>query len=109
MRPTVPPPPWSTTLFADAERILARGEYEGIADAESFHTKLAGVTFEGRQERRRAPRARYAAAAWSGSRTTSSTRAPSRVFDPVGDQVGFLNRRLAAVLAPQIDRAARTR
>ena len=37
-------------LFARAEEILAGGEYAGIADAEAFHTKLAGVTFEGRQD-----------------------------------------------------------
>ena len=37
-------------LFAHADAILAREEYSGIEDAPSFHTKLAGVTFEGRQE-----------------------------------------------------------
>ena len=37
-------------LFAHADEIIAREEYAGIGDAESFHTKLAGVTFEGRQE-----------------------------------------------------------
>ena len=37
-------------LFAHADEILAREEYAGIEDAPSFHTKLAGVTFEGRQD-----------------------------------------------------------
>ena len=37
-------------LFEHADEIIAREEYVGIEDAESFHTKLAGVTFEGRQE-----------------------------------------------------------
>jgi single-stranded-DNA-specific exonuclease len=82
-------------LFADAERILARGEYEGIADAESFHTKLAGVTFEGRQE---------VAARLVPGEPLRLERQPDNafdanacaLFDPRGDQVGFFNRRLAA-------------
>ncbi|MRS12930.1 MAG: single-stranded-DNA-specific exonuclease RecJ [Actinobacteria bacterium] len=89
-------------LFANADEILARGEYSGIAEAESFHTKLAGVTFEGRQEvvarlqpgvplrLERQPDNAYDANACA-------------LFDPFGDQVGFLNRRLAAVLAPVLD------
>ncbi len=89
-------------LFEHAEEILARGEYAGIADAESFHTKLAGVSFEGRQEvvarlqpgvplrLERQPDNEYDANACA-------------LFDPFGDQVGFLNRRLAAVLAPVLD------
>lgn len=89
-------------LFAHAEEILVREEYGGIADAESFHTKLAGVTFEGRQavlenlvvgeplRIERQPENPY------------DTNAIA-LFDPRGEQVGFLNRRLAAVLAPVID------
>jgi single-stranded-DNA-specific exonuclease len=92
-------------LFADAERILARGDYEGIEDAESFHTKLAGVTFEGRQDR---------VARLGPGTPLRLVRQPDNpydqwacaVFDPTGDQVGFLNRRLAAALAPAIDRGA---
>ncbi|HEX9093613.1 MAG TPA: single-stranded-DNA-specific exonuclease RecJ [Coriobacteriia bacterium] len=92
-------------LFADAERILARGDYEGIEDAESFHTKLAGVTFEGRQE--------LVARLASGT-PLRLDRQPDNphdacacaLFDPHGGQVGFLNRRLAAALAPVIDRGA---
>lgn len=92
-------------LFADAARILARADYDGIAEAESFHTKLAGVTFEGRQEAvaRLAP----------GARLTVS-RQPDNAFDPCaialldgeGVHVGFFNRRLAAVLAPAMDGGA---
>lgn len=90
-------------LFADADRILARGEYEGIADAESFHTKLAGVTFEGRQDvvARLEPGTPLRLVRQADNEFDSDAIA---VFDPVGDQVGFLNRRLAAVLAPQIDK-----
>jgi single-stranded-DNA-specific exonuclease len=89
-------------MFARADEILAREEYSGIAEAPSFHTKLAGVTFEGRQD--------------TLERVSASTplrlvRQPDNpfdanacaLFDPHGDQVGFLNRRLAAALAPSID------
>lgn len=92
-------------LFADADRILARGEYENIADAESFHTKLAGVTFEGRQE---------VIARLTPGAVLRVVRQPDNTFDanaiavvdPTGQQVGFFNRRLAAALAPLIDSGA---
>ena len=92
-------------LFADAERILARGEYEGIADAESFHTKLAGVSFEGRQD---------VVARLEAGTVLRIARQPDNTFDsnaiavldPTGAQVGFFNRRLAAALAPEIDGGA---
>ena len=89
-------------LFAHADEILARGEYAGIEDAGQFHTKLAGVTFEGRQS---------AIARLVAGMPLRIEREPANphdanacaVFDPFGDQVGFLNRRLAAVLAPVLD------
>jgi single-stranded-DNA-specific exonuclease len=89
-------------LFEHAEEIIARGEYSGIADAESFHTKLAGVSFEGRQE---------VVARLQPGVPLRLERQPDNphdacacaLFDPFGDQVGFLNRRLAAVLAPVLD------
>jgi single-stranded-DNA-specific exonuclease len=89
-------------LFADAERILARGEYEHVADAESFHTKLAGVSFEGRQE---------VVARLEPGTVLRAVRQPDNPFDcnaialldPTGEQVGFFNRRLAAALAPVMD------
>lgn len=90
-------------LFADAERILARGDYEGVADAESFHTKLAGVSFEGRQDvvARLEP-----GAVLRLQRQPENAYDPNAValLDPEGDQVGFFNRRLAAALAPVIDK-----
>lgn len=89
-------------LFARADEIIAREEYSGIEDADAFHTKLAGVTFEDRQE--------------VVARLTSGTplrieRQPDNPYDanavalvePHGAQVGFFNRRLAAVLAPVLD------
>ncbi len=89
-------------LFEHAEEIIARGEYAGITDAESFHTKLAGVSFEGRQE---------IVARLQPATPLRLERQPDNpydanacaLFDPFGDQVGFLNRRLAAVLAPVVD------
>ncbi len=89
-------------LFAHAEEIVARGEYQGIEDAERFHTKLAGVTFEGRQE--------VVARLLPGvplrlEREPDNVHDPAAcaVFDPFGDRVGYLNRRLAGALAPVLD------
>ena len=48
--PTRPASSWSRTCSREADEILAREEYAGIEDAAAFHTKLAGVTFEGRQD-----------------------------------------------------------
>ena len=103
--PSAPAAALVEELFADAERILARGEYEGIADAESFHTKLAGVTFEGRQD--------VVARLQAGTHLRPERQPLNRfdanaiaLFDPVGDHAGFFNKRLAAVLAPAIDNGA---
>ncbi len=89
-------------LFARADEILAREEYAGIEEAPSFHTKLAGVTFEGRQEvlERLEPGAPLRLVRQPENEYDANACA---LFDPRGEQVGFLNRRLAAVLAPAID------
>lgn len=89
-------------LFLRADDTIVREEYCGIADAESFHTKLAGVTFEGRQT---------AIARVRPGMSLAMRRQPDNphdanaiaLFDTHGHQTGFLNRRLAAVLAPAID------
>ena len=89
-------------LFDRADAILAREEYAGIEEAAAFHTKLAGVTFEGRQE---------ILERLSAGAPLRLVRQPDNefdanacaLFDPHGDQVGFFNRRLAAALAPAID------
>ena len=89
-------------LFAHADEILAREEYAGITDAPSFHTKLAGVTFEGRQD---------VLADLSPGTVLRLERQPDNAFDPnaialfhpAGQQVGFFNRRLATALAPVLD------
>jgi len=89
-------------LFARADQILAREEYAGIEDAPSFHTKLAGVTFEGRQERleRLGPGVPLRLQRQPDNEFDANAVA---LFDPHGDQVGFFNRRLAAALAPSLD------
>ncbi len=89
-------------LFARADELLAREEYAGIEDAPSFHTKLAGVTFEGRQD---------AIGALAPGLPLRLERQPDNqydpnacaLFEPSGAQVGFFNRRLAGALAPAID------
>jgi len=89
-------------LFEHAEEILARGEYDGIEDAESFYTKLAGVTFDGRQQlvKRLVPGAPLRLEREPDNRYDSHACA---LHDPYGDRIGYLNRRLAGVLAPLID------
>ncbi len=89
-------------LFGHADEILAREEYAGIGEADAFHTKLAGVTFEGRQS---------VLEELSPGTPLRIERQPDNEFDPnacalfepSGRQAGYFNRRLAAVLAPLID------
>jgi single-stranded-DNA-specific exonuclease len=92
-------------LFEHAEEIIAREEYAGIGDAESFNTKLAGVTFEGRQD---VVSRLSAGTPLRPERQPSNEHDPNAIalFDPFGDQVGFFNRRLAAALAPVMDAGA---
>lgn len=89
-------------LFARADELIAREEYAGIEDAPSFHTKLAGVTFEGRQDVlvRLSPGAPLRLVRQPENQYDANACA---LFDPHGEQVGFLNRRLAAALTPAID------
>jgi len=88
-------------LFSDADRCLDRGDYAGITDAESFHTKVAGVSFEGRQE---------TIAALQPPCDLELVREPGNAYDAsaiavmcAGRQIGYLNARLAARLAPAMD------
>ncbi len=89
-------------LFAHAEDSLAREEYAGIAEADLFHTKLVGVTFDGRQG---------AVARLEAGAPLTLRREPDNphdanaiaVDDARGAHLGYLNRRLAAVLAPHLD------
>jgi single-stranded-DNA-specific exonuclease len=88
-------------LFAAAPRYLERERYANLGDAVEFNTKLAGVSFEGRQD--------IAAGLAPGARL-ALRREPQNVHDPNAIavfygtlQVGFLNREMAAKLAPLID------
>jgi single-stranded-DNA-specific exonuclease len=89
-------------LFDRADEILAREEYSGIGEADSFHTKLAGVTFEGRQEvlERLEPGTPLRLERQPENPHDANAIA---LHEPHGDQVGFFNRRLAAALAPGVD------
>ncbi|MCL4079192.1 single-stranded-DNA-specific exonuclease RecJ [Coriobacteriia bacterium Es71-Z0120] len=92
-------------LFEGADASLDRAEYATIAEEPAFHTKLVGVTFEGRQE---------AVARLVPGTPLRIVREPDNphdgsacaLHDPSGTHVGYFNRRLAAALAPHIDAGA---
>ncbi len=92
--------------FAQAESYL-RDRYSTIGDAAHFHTKLAGVSFEGRQD---------VIAGLSPGVALELRREPENPHDAnaiavfYGNlQLGFLNRHLAAHVAPAMDGGARYR
>src|SRR5437870_2054982 len=94
------------------ERLFARaGDYTteeplGLEEAGAFHTKVAGVTFEGRQETVQALRPGDA---------LMLRREPDNPHDPhavkvvtaSGTQIGYLSARVASRLAPSIDSGTR--
>ncbi|MBI3976494.1 MAG: single-stranded-DNA-specific exonuclease RecJ, partial [Armatimonadetes bacterium] len=92
-------------LFARAEEYLGGG-FRGIEGAWSFYTKVAGVTFEGRQELLPSVRT---------GQPLHLVRQPANPYDPHAiavltadrQQLGFLSARLAGRLAPSIDAGAR--
>ncbi|HXF83578.1 MAG TPA: single-stranded-DNA-specific exonuclease RecJ [bacterium] len=91
-------------LFVRADDYLGEGA-PGIEDAAAFHTKVAGVTFEGRQEVVKTLRP---------GETLRLQREPANPVDPhavavltaSGRQVGYLSARIAARLAPSMDAGA---
>ncbi len=92
-------------LFAKADRYLARERYANLGDAVEFNTKLAGVSFEGRQD--------IAAGLRDGTRL-ELRRMPDNPHDANAIaafygtlQIGFLNRAMAKQLAPLIDAEGR--
>ncbi|HTU81728.1 MAG TPA: DEAD/DEAH box helicase, partial [Candidatus Acidoferrales bacterium] len=92
--------------FAKSDEYL-RDRYSTIADATSFHTKIVGVSFEGRQD---------VVAGLRVGAELQLVRQPDNPHDPnaiavfYGNlQVGFLHRAMAAHLAPAIDAGARYR
>ena len=95
------------------ERLYAHGgeylndPYSTIGDAPRFHTKIAGVSFEGRQD---------IIAGLRADATLELRREPDNPHDPNAIAVhygnlrlGFFNKMLAAHLAPLIDGGARYR
>ncbi len=73
--------------------------------AEVFHTKIAGVTFEGRQD---VVRELEVGAKLQVVRQPLNEYDPNAIalLDPHGRPVGFFNKHLAADLAPRIDAGA---
>ncbi len=97
-------------LFARADEFVGTPELQDIAHATSFHTKVAGVTFEGRQE---ALRTLTAGMFLELRREPENEHDPNAVAVCQGEgahvQVGYLRRPVAAALAPELDRGVRYR
>ncbi|MBV8600182.1 MAG: DEAD/DEAH box helicase [Candidatus Eremiobacteraeota bacterium] len=88
-------------LFAKRAQYEAPERYANLGDAWEFNTKLAGVTFEGRQD---------IAASLQPGAMLELRRQPENPYDANAIachygalQVGYLNREMAAKLAPLID------
>ncbi len=93
-------------VFASAKE-YARDRFASIGEATQFHTKLAGVSFEGRQD--------VIAGLTLGTELTLR-RQPENKYDAnaiavqYGDlQLGFISKGIAKHLAPKIDEGARYR
>jgi single-stranded-DNA-specific exonuclease len=92
-------------LFAKKEQFLERDRYATIGEAVEFFTKVAGVSFEGRQSK---------IAGLSAGEPLELVRANDNPHDPNAVEVrygslhvGFLRREIARRLAPNIDRGER--
>ncbi|MFY9780295.1 MAG: DEAD/DEAH box helicase [Candidatus Baltobacteraceae bacterium] len=92
-------------LFAQKDRFLERDRYATIGEAGEFFTKVAGVSFEGRQN---------AIAGLSPGEPLELVRARENPHDPNAVEVrygrlhvGFLRREIARRIAPNIDRGER--
>jgi len=92
-------------LFARADDYLGDGAL-GLEEAEAFNTKVAGVTFDGRQDVVRALRAGDALVLQREPANPADPHA-IRVLTSDGRQVGYLSARIAARLAPSIDAGTR--
>ncbi len=93
-------------LFAQSETYL-RDPYATIGDAPCFHTKIAGVSFEGRQDVIAGLRV---GAALELRRDADNPHDPNAIAVRYGNlQLGFFNRRMAAHIAPRMDAGARYR
>jgi single-stranded-DNA-specific exonuclease len=93
-------------VFAHSDGYL-RDPYATIGDAPRFHTKIAGVSFEGRQDVIAGLRAD---AALELRREPNNPHDADAIAVHYGDlQLGFFNKRLAAHIAPLIDAGTRYR
>lgn len=89
-------------LFNRSVEICDKGDYAGITQADSFNTKVVGVTFENRQD---------VLVNLEAGEELALVRQPDNEFDPCaiavtlldGTQLGYLNRALSARLAPVMD------
>ena len=93
-------------VFAKSDEYL-RDPYSTIADAPRFHTKIAGVSFEGRQDT--SPACAPARRSSCAASPTIPTIANAIAVHYGNLQLGFFNKRLAAHIAPLIDAGARYR
>ena len=94
------------SVFAKAKE-YADDRYASIGDASQFHTKLAGVSFEGRQD---------TIAGLSLGSELALERQPNNEHDPNAIavcfgtlQLGYISRGIAKHLAPRMDAGARYR
>jgi single-stranded-DNA-specific exonuclease len=93
-------------IFENSENYL-RDPYSTIGDAARFHTKIAGVSFEGRQDVIAGLRAD---ALLELKREPDNPHDRNAIAVHYGSlQLGFFNRRLAAHIAPLIDAGVRYR
>lgn len=93
--------------FSRSAEFLEREPFAGIGDASSFHTKIVGVSFEGRQD---------ALAGLSEDAELELVRQPENAHDANAIAVrygalhlGYIRKEIAAHLAPRIDAGTRYR
>ncbi len=93
------------SMFARQKEFLARDDFAGIGERDSFPTKVVGVSFEGRQD---------AVAGLLPGQPLELVRHPDNPVDPNAIavhygalQIGFLRKQIAKHLAPLIDGGVR--
>jgi len=107
--PTEAPSPDARTfldeLYAKRQAYLDRDRYAAIGDSYGFNTKIAGVTFEGRQDLVAGLRAGEALALVREPYNPHDRNAIAVRYGTLG--IGYLNRDLARKLAPIFDAGER--
>ena len=95
-------------LFARSDEFMSDRELTDISQAASFHTKVAGVTFDGRQDALCGlARGEELDLVREADNPHDASAVAMRRSD--GTRVGYLKRRMAAAIAPEMDRGARYR